>query len=73
MRFRLMCWIARRIVIYRPEYIQTIAWSNGWLPTYTLGPLRAKVFGIRIPILWAWDWMCFAGVIKPLPDMRMSR
>lgn len=54
------------MVIYRPQYVSGIEWDgSNWIPSYGLGPLRARLFGIRVPILWAWDAMIFAGKIVP--------
>lgn len=48
--------IGHRIVLYRPKVILGIAEGH---VHYGVGPLRAKVFGIRIPTLWAVDQLIF--------------
>ena len=44
------------ITLYRPSSVQGLAPTpDGWVVIYRLGDLRAKVFGIRVPVLWALD------------------
>lgn len=54
--------LAKYITIYRPSYVQSIHKNSdgSWTPNYGLGWLRAKLFGVRVPILWALDLVCTA-------------
>ncbi len=44
--------VKRFITLYRPTYVTGVR-NN--VVVYRCGDLRAKVFGIRVPILWALD------------------
>lgn len=67
---------AKRITLYRPERLMGLDWHGpfklngsviapaGYYPRYETGDLRAKFFGVRVPILWALDCLLFAGVLK---------
>lgn len=42
--------------LYRPMRLDGVQYSQGsWIPIYSLGDLRARLFGIRVPVLWALD------------------
>lgn len=43
---------AKHLVSYRVPYLMGF---NDCFPVYALGPLRARLFGIRVPVLWAYD------------------
>ncbi len=51
----------RFITLYRPIYLVSItrtlstdrAFYNHMIPNYRCGDLRAKLFGVRVPVLWA--------------------
>jgi len=63
--WKLRILLARFIVLYRPEYLMTLTPdASGWHPGYELGPLRARLFGVRIPTLWAFESQIAAGMIK---------
>lgn len=42
--------VSRFITLYRPTYVTGVL--NGTV-SYRTGDLRAKMFGVRVPILWA--------------------
>jgi len=44
--------LARRIKLYRPIVLMRIC--QGWPEHQTLD-LRAKLLGVRVPVLWAYD------------------
>jgi hypothetical protein len=81
--FFLRTGLARKITLYRPERLMRLRWqeaplfriqgkdigAKGWYPEYEVGDLRASVFGVRLPILWALDCLIFAGVLTP-PKQR---
>ncbi len=55
---RLQNLIARNICIYRPKRLIGIAKNdeyNCYFPEYELGELRATLFGIPVPVLWAFE------------------
>jgi hypothetical protein len=57
--------IARRIVLYRPQYLMGLErCADGYTPRYELGDLRARLFGVRVPIHWALDQQHRAGCLK---------
>ena len=58
--------MARFIKLYRPTYLQSLErQADGcFVPNYTLGPLRARIFGVRVPVLWACDRLIAAGLLK---------
>lgn len=72
MIYRFERFIGEHICLYRPKYVIGIqqvdltfmGLGRQWMPQYELGPCRARVFGVRIPILWAFDCMIFAGKLK---------
>lgn len=50
----MVTYLARHLVIYRPTYTSGfVQMGAGWTPTYRVGDLRAQLFGVRVPILWA--------------------
>lgn len=61
-----MIFLAKHIGLYRPKFVERFErCSNGyWVPCYGLEPLRAKLFGIRVPVEWAFDLMLRAGLVK---------
>jgi hypothetical protein len=50
-----MSFIRRHITLYRPTFVSGFIPSvhGGWEVCYGTGPLRARLFGIRIPVRWA--------------------
>lgn len=51
---RFLAWY---IVLYHPEHIEGFSrCSDGlWMASYGLGPLRVRLFGCRVPVLWAFE------------------
>jgi hypothetical protein len=66
-------WVAPRTVLYRPQFIDGFnyykegPWGGPpvWMASYSMGPLRARVCGIPIPVEWAFENMVVCGVVKP--------
>lgn len=54
--------LAKYIELYRPQYVAGID-EFGYVK-YELGHLRAKLFGIRVPVLWALDRLTIAAILK---------
>lgn len=48
-------WLGRNVMLYRPTLVVHLeeSFTGDWFPVYEAGPLRAKIFGVRVPLLWA--------------------
>ena len=75
LELRLRRFFGRHVTLYRPRYVTGFKWNERWMlpelgftepcwsPTYRVGDLRARVFGVRVPVCWAFDHAILAGAV----------
>lgn len=59
-------WLRRVIRLYRPTYVTGAVWSgDAWMLTYRTGDLRAQLWGVRVPIVWALSYVLTPPTLSP--------
>lgn len=58
--------VGAHAMLYRPTYIAGIMRDKDgyFIPNYGVRDLRARLFGVRVPTLWAIDRMIVAGRLR---------
>jgi len=53
------------VALYHPEYVTGFQRCNDgyWMACYGMGPLRASLFGVRVPVIWAFELLIKTGKV----------